>query len=98
MKKTAIILCGVILLIMLAFGVLESLLAPIFGNNGVIVMYTIAALILIILYVKASKDAKKEEAERAAKGEGKLEILPEEETAVDYSELIGDEWKNSDED
>ena len=61
MKKSAIIIGAVVIIPLLVFGILEKTLSGTVGNLGVIIMYSILAIILAVLYVRASRQAKEEE-------------------------------------
>ncbi len=61
MKKSAIIIGAVVIIALLVFGILEKALSGTVGNLGVIIMYSILAIILAVLYVRASRQAKEEE-------------------------------------
>lgn len=61
MKKSAIIIGAVIILALLVFGILEKALNATVGNLGVIIMYIIIAVILAVMYVRASRQAREEE-------------------------------------
>ena len=61
MKKSAIIIGAVVIIALLVFGILEKTLSGTVGNLGVIIMYSILAIILAVLYVRASRQAKEEE-------------------------------------
>ena len=61
MKKSAIIIGFVIILALLVFGVLEKTLSGTVGNLGVIIMYAVIAVILAVMYVRTSRQAKEEE-------------------------------------
>ena len=61
MKKSAIIIGAVVIIALLVFGILEKTLSGTVGNLGVIIMYSIVAIILAVLYVRASRQAKEEE-------------------------------------
>ena len=61
MKKSAIIIGAVVIIALLVFGIMEKTLSGTVGNLGVIIMYSILAIILAVLYVRASRQAKEEE-------------------------------------
>ena len=61
MKKSAISIGAVVIIALLVFGILEKTLSGTVGNLGVIIMYSILAIILAVLYVRASRQAKEEE-------------------------------------
>ena len=61
MKKSAIIIGAVVIIALLVFGILEKTLSGTVGNLGVIIMYSILAIILAVLYVRASRQAREEE-------------------------------------
>ena len=50
-----------VIIALLVFGILEKTLSGTVGNLGVIIMYSIVAIILAVLYVRASRQAKEEE-------------------------------------
>ena len=62
-KKTAILIVALIFILMLVFGFAEKVLAGVGGNTAIVIMYTVIAVVLAGLYVKASNDSKKEKAE-----------------------------------
>lgn len=62
-KRTAILIVALIFVFMLVFGFAEKILAGVGGNTAVVVMYTVIAVVLAGLYIKASKESKKEKAE-----------------------------------
>ena len=61
MKKTSGIIVLVIILAILVMGIMEKTLSATVGNMGTIIMYSIIAVILAVLYVRASRQAKEEE-------------------------------------
>ena len=61
MKRSAIIIGAVIILALLVFGIMEKTLSSSVGNLGVIIMYAILAVVLAVLYKRASRQAKEEE-------------------------------------
>lgn len=61
MKKTSVVIVLVIILAVLVMGIMEKTLSATVGNMGTIIMYSIIAVILAVLYVRASRQAKAEE-------------------------------------
>ena len=61
MKKSAIIIGAVVIIALLVFGILEKTLSGTVGNLGLIIRYSILAIVLAVLYVRASRQAKEEE-------------------------------------
>ena len=61
MKKSAIIIGAVVILALLVFGFMEKTLSSTVGILGVIIMYAILAVVLAVLYKRASREAKEEE-------------------------------------
>ncbi len=56
-KKIALILAAVIALFVLIMGFMEKALSETIGNGGVIIFYSILAVLLLILYLRAKKAA-----------------------------------------
>ena len=63
-KKITLILFAVIAAAVLLMGIMEKMLSEIGGTPAIIIAYSIIAVILIILYVKAKKASETDQKKR----------------------------------